>query len=601
MTRFPDNFLSVILRMLIMALALAAHACADSRTEEINMGSVPLKTVEKSKNLADSLQYIIEHYDVFVTQKERRIDALKKILMTLDPTSPEMFPTNQLLIDEYIKFQADSAISYAQKNVNLARRLHDDDKLITSLTQLSMALSMAGRFREAESILDDIRSSSFTVKEQNGTETGMPNRFDPKGGNLDNLTAEQRCRYYEAFKFLWENYTISTNHDQIAPITYKDSLNSYLPKNSYSYQVDHAASFYDTDSLRTEQEFKRLLDSIPCNSAEYAMLTNYFASINRQWGNRERAKYFYQLSAITDLRNATRETLSLQALASMAMEEGNLQEAYRYINRTVDDIMLSGISFRSSEIYTFYSILSTALRQQEIKSHRSLILFICILAVGMIVLSILTILTYRQMKRIRSIKSILAKKNQTLHQLNEQLNEYNEKLNETNDKLSDQNNLLVESNLTKEHYITQFFDVCFSFVNKMEKEQNLLYKLTVSQSFDKLTQRLQSDIVVKEEIASLYERFDSVFLQLYPSFVESINSMLQSKERIVLKQNGSLTRELRIYALLRLGISDSAKIASFLRCSTGTIYNYRTRMRNRALNRESFEDDIMRIPASHDL
>ncbi len=579
--------------LLVLILGVASSVCLSASGAGAPASASAGEDYD-SRSLADSLHRIVEHYDLFVRQKEEKISRLKQIRAALTPNSEELFRINQQLIEEYRKFQADSAIAYARQNLELSRALADktprdanplpknDAKEITSLTELSMILSMTGRFREAESLLTDIDPAS--------------------------LIPGQKREYYEALKFFWEYYSISTNHDQTPPIAYKDSLLKYLPKDSYTYRVEQAVSHYPADSLRTEQEFQRLFDSIPVGTPEYAMLTNYFAWLNRGWGNRERAKQLYRLSAITDLHNATRETVSLQALASMEMEEGNLQEAYRFTSRTVDDIMLSGISFRAPEIYNFYSILSTALRDQEHKNQRSLIIFICVLGVGLIILAVLALLTYRQMKRIQLIKAELAENNRTLHQLNAQLNESNEKLNETNEKLnesneklSEQNDLLVESNTTKEHYITQFFDICFSYVSKMEKEQNLLYKLTVNRSFDQLTKRLQSDAVIKEEISSLYERFDAVFLRLYPSFVEAFNALLEPDERIVLKQDGILTRELRIYALLRLGIADSAKIASFLRCSMGTIYNYRTRMRNRAINRDTFEDDIMKIPAAHDL
>lgn len=598
-----DSMLHSFKNLLLLTVMLAvtiAPGCTRSCDENANTSGGTLTEGYGSRHLADSLQNLIEHHDLFVREKELRINELKKIRASLREDSPERFHVTQQLIDEYRKFQADSAIAYARQNVSLARSTGNGDKLVNSLAQLSMILSMTGRFREAESLLDDISPAIGAAGRGRGNAGDSLCPRNPIA-DFNKLGAGERCAYYEALKCFWDYYSISTNHEETPPVAYKDSLLHYLPKDSYTYRVDQAVSYYPTDSLRTEQEFRKLLDSIPVGTPEYAMLTNYFGSLNLGWGNRERAKQFYRLSAITDLRNATRETASLQALATMEMEEGNLQQAYRLTSRTVDDIMVSGISFRAPEIYNFYSILTSTLREEERKSHSSLIVFICVLTVGVLALALLAFLLYRQMKRIQSIKATLAENNQTLQHLNQQLNESNEKLNEYNGKLTYQNNLLVESNLTKEHYITQFFDVCFSYISKMEKERNLLYKLTVNRSFDQLIKRLQSDASLKEETASLYERFDSVFLRLYPTFINDFNSLLQPGEEITLKQAGILPRDLRIYALLRLGITDNTKISSFLRCSMGTIYNYRNRMRNRAVNRDTFEEDIMKIPSSHEL
>ena len=188
-----------------------------------------------------------------------------------------------------------------------------------------------------------------------------------------------------------------------------------------------------------------------------------------------------------------------------------------------------------------------------------------------------------------------------LAQSNENLSEAITKLNSINELLNEKNALLYENNLAKESYIAEFFDVCFHYIDKVEQMQKSLYKLAVSRSFAALTRRLQSDEMVSEETSGLYQRFDSIFLKLYPTFVDDLNRLLRDEEKIKLHPGVLLTRELRIYALMRLGITDSGKIAVFLRCSTSTVYNYRTRMRNRALDREHFEENIMKIKATHDL
>lgn len=193
------------------------------------------------------------------------------------------------------------------------------------------------------------------------------------------------------------------------------------------------------------------------------------------------------------------------------------------------------------------------------------------------------------MKKILRIKQALAQSNEELLRLNDRLNNMNSELNEKNNQLCETNNI-------KEQYIAQFFDVCFSYISKMEKYQNVLYKIAMNRCYDELIKKLKSSVFIDGELNALYTRFDKVFLSLYPTFVSDFNALLKDEEKIVLKSDALLNRELRIYALLRLGITDSGKIANFLRCSTSTVYNYRTKMRNRAaVDRDDFETEIMKI------
>ena len=188
------------------------------------------------------------------------------------------------------------------------------------------------------------------------------------------------------------------------------------------------------------------------------------------------------------------------------------------------------------------------------------------------------------MKKTLKIKQALAQSNEELLRLNNKLNNMNSQLNDTN-------NQLYEINGIKEYYIAEFFDVCFSYIHKMEKYQNMLYKIAINKYYDELIKKLKSSALIDEELSALYARFDKVFLGLYPTFVSDFNALLKDEEKIILKPD----------ALLRLGITDSGKIANFLRCSTSTVYNYRTKMRNKAaVDRDEFENEIMKISSTQE-
>ncbi|GLL55889.1 hypothetical protein KUBF_35520 [Bacteroides finegoldii] len=301
------------------------------------------------------------------------------------------------------------------------------------------------------------------------------------------------------------------------------------------------------------------------------------------------------LSAIADTRNATRENASLQSLALIAYDEQNLADAFKFTQSAIDDVISSGIHFRAIEIYKFNSIINTAYQAEQARSRSHLTTFLISTSIILFLLVLLVLFIYIQMKKTLKIKQALAQSNEELLRLNNKLNSMNSQLNDTN-------NQLCEINSIKEYYIAEFFDVCFSYIHKMEKYQNMLYKIAINKYYDELIKKLKSSALIDEELGALYTRFDKVFLGLYPTFVSDFNALLKDEEKIILKPDALLNRELRIYALLRLGITDSGKIANFLRCSTSTVYNYRTKMRNKAaVDRDEFENEIMKISSTQEI
>ncbi len=319
------------------------------------------------------------------------------------------------------------------------------------------------------------------------------------------------------------------------------------------------------------------------------MITHSYSRLCRHQKKYDEEKKYLILSAIADTRNATRENASLQNLALIHYEEKKLADAFKFTQSAIDDVISSGIHFRAIEIYKFNSIINTAYQTEQARSRSNLTTFLISTSIILFLLVLLVICIYIQMKKILRIKRALAQSNQELLRLNDKLNNINNQLNDTN-------NQLYEISNVKEHYIAEFFDVCFSYISKMEKYQNVLYKYAINKYYDELIKKLKSSALIDEELTALYARFDKVFLGLYPTFVADFNALLKDGEQIVLKPDALLNRELRIYALLRLGITDSGKIANFLRCSTSTVYNYRTRMRNKAaVDRDEFENEIMKI------
>lgn len=339
-----------------------------------------------------------------------------------------------------------------------------------------------------------------------------------------------------------------------------------------------------------------MLNQTKTDTHEKAVLAYALANIYMKEGNTDLQKRYYAISAICDIKNSIKENASMQALATVLYETGDIERAYDCIRSSMEDAMFSNARFRAYEASQIFPIIDLAYKEKingKNSELRSYLMLACILSF-FLVLAI--VYTYRQMKRVARIRKELYRTNVKLNELNDELQGTNSQLHIVNKELSEANTNLSEANQIKEAYIGHFLDLCSTYINKLEKYQNTLNKKAVEKKLDELYKMLKSSDMINNELKELYENFDNIFLHLYPNFVEEFNSLLLDEEKFVLKPNELLNVELRIFALIRLGITDSSKIASFLHYSANTIYSYRTRVRNKAaVPRDDFENRVMKI------
>ena len=325
-----------------------------------------------------------------------------------------------------------------------------------------------------------------------------------------------------------------------------------------------------------------LLAQTPKDTPDYASSNHQLAKLYQRMNRLDLAKKYYTISAITDIRCAIKETSALQNLALIYFDAGDEKRAFKYAQSAIEDAVFGGAQVRTTQMAEFYTMVNAAFRDKEAAAKHNLqwsLLLISLLSLSLILL-IAQIL--KQMKNISKIK--------------ERLSESNVRLTEQNREIIETNSLLTESNMVKEQYITQFFDLHSNYIDKFETYRKSLNRLAVNRQMEELFKQLKSNRLIEHEIDELYTHFDNIFLGMYPNFVSDFNALLKKDEQIVPKSGHLLNRELRIYALLRLGITDSAKIASFLRCSISTVYNYRTKVRNCALvSRDDFEIRVRKI------
>ncbi|MEI6556209.1 MAG: DUF6377 domain-containing protein, partial [Paludibacter sp.] len=300
-------------------------------------------------------------------------------------------------------------------------------------------------------------------------------------------------------------------------------------------------------------------------------------------------RHWLALSAINDIKCSTKEYISLRNLAFLLYEDGDIDRAYNYMKRSLDDALFCNARLRTYEISRMMPIIDKAYQLQTESRQRQMLITIISISILSLLLAIAVFFVYRQMKKLA-----VARKN--LSQANDKLNSLNHKLSKINIELKDANLTLSESNLIKEEYIGRYMDQCSEYIDKLDNYRRMLNKTASSGKTEELIKELKSKEFIDEELREFYNNFDITFLQLFPAFVEDFKSLLIDDEYVQLKSGQLLNTELRIYALIRLGISDSVKISHFLRCSLSTIYNYRTKIRNKAVgNRDEFEQKVMQI------
>lgn len=522
----------------------------------------------------NSLYELIKHKDLYVTEKEERISEIKKLLKTPNITDDQRYDINLKLYNEYKVYLSDSAIYYARENTAIAKKQNHNTWINESKLDLVSLYIVSGMFIEAVDILGSIKTKD------------LPDWL--------------QIKYYDCYKQLYNYYSSNNPYTQIyleKSNLYRDSLLNVLDKESSHYKIVYAEKLYDESRLNdAKQILQKLLDQTKSDTHEKAVLAYALANIYKKEGNINLQKHYYAISAICDIKNAIKENASMQALASILYETGEVEKAYDCIKSSMEDAMFCNARLRTYEVSQIFPIIDSAYQENVNKQKSELQLFLILVSILSVFLIIAVIYVYRQMKRVSRIRKELYHTNVKLNDLNKDLQSSINQLNDVNKELSYVNNQLSDANQIKEAYIGHFLDLCSTYINKLENFQNSLNKKAVERKLDELYKMLKSSKMIDDELKELYENFDNIFLHLYPNFVEEFNSLLIKEEQFVLKPNELLNVELRIFALIRLGITDSSKIANFLHYSINTIYSYRTRVRNKAaVPREEFESMVMKI------
>ena len=310
------------------------------------------------------------------------------------------------------------------------------------------------------------------------------------------------------------------------------------------------------------------LANVDPDTPGYALVTYHRSLLYRQMQNKEEEKRYLALSALADIRLCITDHASLWTLAELLYEEGDIERAYRYIRFSWNETNRYNARSRSLQTAGILSLIDLTYQAMREKQNDRLRLYIWLISTLTLLLIAAMAFIYRQMKRLSLARN----------------------------HLEQANGQLRISNHIKEEYIGRFMNLCSVYINRLDAYRRMVNKKISAGQTEELLKMVRSREVLDTGLKELYANFDTAFLHLFPDFVERFNELLKPEERIVLRKGELLNTELRIFALIRLGIEDSSQIAEFLRYSVNTIYNYRAKVKNKAcISREDFETHLMQI------
>ena len=521
-------------------------------------------------SLLNVLDLTIREHETYVVQRESRIRHLKELTHGIEVNSVEHYNLNSQIYKEYKAFICDSAIYYLNENIQIAERLHDIDRKIESQLQLSLLLSSTGMYTESIDVLESVDRQKVVSR----------------------LIAD----YYTCFDHVYGELSVYTQdktlsgHYWTISQAYKDSLYAILPPESEEYLMMREALLRDQHQYEEALKVNDLrLAETEVNTPQYALATYHRSLIYKYSNDNLGEKQNLCLSAISDIRSAIKDHASLWMLAQLLYEDGDMERAYQYMRFSWNATKFYNARLRSWQSADVLSLIDKTyqamIEKQNDRLQQNLLLITALLVLLIVALGYI----YRQMKKLADARNHLQVANGQLNGLNEELRQMNSCLSSTNIELS-------ESNQIKEEYIARFIKLCSTYINRLDAYRRMVNKKVSAGQIAELLKITRSQDALDEELEELYVNFDTAFLHLFPDFVKKFNDLLQENDQIVLKKDELLNTELRIFALIRLGIEDSSQIAEFLRYSVNTIYNYRAKVRNKARgSREDFDDLVRKI------
>ena len=515
------------------------------------------------------LDSLIAAQPQIIAAKEDRLAQLKSDLGK-ETTAPGRYAALKRLYEEYSAYQYDSAYAYVNQCIRLAQSMGDESLLNESRLNLAHILSTACLMDKAQQTLNQIDTTRLS-----------PGQLVVYHRTLTDLLI-YKAEYMQGTQYA-EEYVQQLVRVRRAAIAVN------VPHDNINYQITQAECFSDDSQLQRAIELlSKLMDNYQSGERMYSIITSTMSFYYSQLGDKEHQMEYLIMSAESDLEGCIRENTSLRAIADRLFDEGDIDRAYRYMRVAVDDANFYGTRLRNIQASRIVPKILSAYQTKQEQGHRKMMWLLGIISVIALLLVVGVITIYQLLKRYRRL-------NEQKKAINEELRHVNAQLGETVEELHDANGLLQEREQLKEQYIARFMALSSKFIDRGEEQRKALYRLYRDRKTEDHARELKSTNFGNENARLFYEDFDNAFLNIYPTFVDEVNKLLQEDGKIEVKQGKRLTTESRVLALIRIGITDNQSIAAILRASLTTIYTYRSKLKARAIDKDNFENDVKAI------
>lgn len=506
-----------------------------------------------NESVLKELDRVIEEKYSFHVHKEKEIDEIKARLHR-SGNNEEKYELCGSLFYLYLHYQADSSLYYINEKMRLLPLLDKPELKNEIIINRAEVMGVMGMYNEALEQLRQINPQALEL----GPLNYYYRTFRAYYGWVADYTTNdaEKVKYLKKTDAYRDSILIATDPCVDRSIVWAE-------KKIINGRVDSALVILSDLLKETPDERQK----------GYIYYTLSEAYDMR--GDIQKEIYYLALTAITDLKSSIREYASLQKLAQLMYEVGDLDRAYKYLNCSMEDAVACNARLRFIEVTQFFPIIDKAYKLKEEKERQiSRTLLISVSLLSLFLLAAIFYL-YRWMKKLSVMRRNLSLANQQMQEVNAEL---------------------AQTGKIKEVYIARYLDRCVIYLDKLEFYRRSLAKLAMASRIDDLFKAIKSEQFIRDERKDFYNEFDKSFLELFPHFITSFNELLVEEGRIYPKSGELLTTELRIFALIRLGVTDSNRIAHFLGYSLATIYNYRSKMRNKAIgNKETFEQEVMNL------
>ena len=548
------------------------------------------------------LDSVIANRAEYEAKKEKRLHDIKNAINYVNNATDKL-RIYERLINEYTPYKYDSAMVYVQKAINLAKQTNSSEYYTQYQILKARQLVYRGFYIEAKEILEKLE-----IPPTNRHINYLYNcSLSALYFNLNMST--KNTEYYQRYSTLFQDYI--------------DKAIEYCPKkDAQYYYMKGVQLFYSKGTIHDIITcFNKAMSLLEPDSRLYAMSAYVLSKTYDRSHQSEQQERYLLLAAISDIMASTNEYVALQEVAlSLYKDKDNLRKANEYISISLMDADAYSNRLRRAELYANLHVIRSAYNKklQEQGTWQNVAIICILVLMAIIVTTIVYVVRKNHLLKLKEneLKTLTEqlsadnkqhkKDNKALQDSNKALQNSNDELKGSNNALKDSNKALQDSNdefeytnAKRESMANAFIMLCYQYIERLKNQRKLVIRKIKTNQQNELLSTLSSSRQSAEESQNFFSQFDKIFLSLYPSFVKELNTLLLPEAQIQLKEDNELTPTLRVAALIRLGVTESAKIAGILSYSPQTIYNYRSTLKNSAIDKEHFEENLQKLCSTY--